>query len=143
MANTATPNQPLIKHPLPWAMHRNLGAGSTLLTGILPNSDTLVIPPPPSSPNGRVVRVCDVLTSVTIINNTLVGIAAAVPPAINFRLVYKNANGEEAFVADDDNALAAGGTVTLEPENVILSDEDQEDLLRVGDLQEELPPVPP
>lgn len=137
MANTAIPNQPLIQHPLPYGIGRLLGASSTLVSGALPSTDSLLVPPPPVSPSGVVARSSDF--EATVVNNSGVGVEAG---AGNFSLVYKAENGLEAVFGDDAGALADAGTLSLGvPTPFLLVPTDEGIFLRLGALQE-AGPVP-
>lgn len=132
MPNTATPNQPLIEHPLPYGVGRLLGASSTLVSGALPSTDSLLVPPPPVSPNGVVARAANF--EAVVINNAGVGVEAG---AGNFALVYKAENGLEAVFGDDAGALADAGTMTLGvPVPFLLTPTDEGIFLRLGALTE-------
>lgn len=133
MANTATPNQPLIQHPLPFGMGRMIGAGATLVEGAAPNSDSLLVPAPASSPNGSVSRGLDTLAS--LMNNSGADVDAG---AGNFSLVYKAEGSLEAIFGADANALADGATVQLQQAApFLLAPTDRGIYLRLGDLQED------
>ncbi len=130
MANTAQPNQPLSSHPLPFGVGRLLGASATLVKGAAPNSDSLLVPPPASSPNGSVAR--GLAVSAQLINNSAAPVLAG---AGNFALVYKAEGALEAVFGDSANALAVGGTETLDTLQFLLAPTDRGVFLRLGDLQ--------
>ena len=114
MTNTATPNQPMTQHPLPLALKRILGAGSTFLTDVEFGQDYLLVPPPPPSPNGAVVRMVDQYSGLTLVNNDADAIPDVGAPLINFALVYKTAT-EETLLGIQSTGILANATINLEP----------------------------
>jgi len=119
MTNTAQPNQPLGQHPLPLPLKRLLGAGSTMLPDVAFGTDYLVVPPPPSSPNGAVARLVDDGTRVFLVNNDADPIPDVISPLINFALVYKTATDEVLLDVKSDG-IPAGGTTSLSPQSPLL-----------------------
>lgn len=138
MANTATPHQPLSSHPIPYFMKRILGGGAGLFTGLLPETDTLVIPPPPPSPNGVVARLIDLDTAFKLLNSS--GIEVIDVDAPNFQLIYKNASAEESILVSSSSALPSGEAEDLTPEaSFLLGPTDLGIYLRILDIQEDGP----
>ncbi len=137
MANTAQANQPLIEHPLPYGIGRLIGASSTLVKGAELSTDSLLIPPPPESPNGVVARVAS--HEATVVNNSGIEVLAN---AGNFALVYKAETPLEAVFGGDAGDLAVDATKTLAmPAPLLLAPTDLGIFLRLGAL-EEAGPVP-